>query len=111
MFQLQSILEDHERLKESREKKAREKAEKEAKRLAELQVKIGSMEGILVNEEVQISPYSHARPRFPSSSCVLQAMKEGEVKKPGFQRLRASQYDELRRQLATGGTTIPSNQV
>ena len=41
MFQLQSILEDHERLKESREKKAREKAEKEAKRLAELQVTIG----------------------------------------------------------------------
>ena len=72
----QSLLEDHERLKESREKKAREKAEKEAKRMA-----------------------------------ALQAMKEDEVKRPGFQRLRASQYDELRRQLATGGTTIPSSQV
>ncbi|GAX73057.1 hypothetical protein CEUSTIGMA_g510.t1 [Chlamydomonas eustigma] len=76
MMQLQALLEDHERLKENHEKKAREKAEKEALRLA-----------------------------------ALQAMKDEEVKKPGFQRLRSSQYDVLRRQLASGGTNIPSSQV
>ena len=40
-------------------------------------------------------------------------MKEEEnaARRPGFQRLRASQYDELRRQLASGGATIPSKQV
>lgn len=41
----------------------------------------------------------------------FQAITDAAVKKPGFQRLRANQYDELRRQLASGGTNIPSAQV
>ena len=40
MVQLQALLEDHERLKESRERKNQEKLEKEAKRHAALQVRI-----------------------------------------------------------------------
>lgn len=71
-----ALLEDHERLKETREQRAKEKAEKEARRQA-----------------------------------ALVAMRDEQVKKPGFQRLRASQYDELRRQLAGKGNSIPTSQV
>jgi hypothetical protein len=37
----------------------------------------------------------------------LRAMKEAESKKPGFQRLRIMQYDELRRKLTSSqGLTV-----
>eukprot|EP00798_Chlamydomonas_sp_ICE-L_P012135 gene12135-15247_t len=74
---LQSLLEDHERMKEHREKKQKEKLEKEARKQA-----------------------------------ALAEMRDEDVKKPGFQRLRATQYDELRRQLTgKGGSNIPTDQV
>lgn len=73
----QALLEDHERMKEVRERREREKREKEAKRTAQ-----------------------------------LVAMREEQMKAKGFQRLRATQYDELRRRLAGGtGTSIPTDQV
>lgn len=74
---LQALLEDHERLKEVRERRERERKEKEAKRTA-----------------------------------ALTALKEEQIKTKGFQRLRATQYDELRRRLAVGtATSIPTDQV
>ncbi|KXZ47277.1 hypothetical protein GPECTOR_36g129 [Gonium pectorale] len=77
MMQLQALLEDHERLKEVRERRDRERKEKEAKRQAQLAV-----------------------------------LREEQMKAKGFQRLRANQYDELRRRLAGGNTTsIPTDQV
>ncbi|MEW5301559.1 MAG: hypothetical protein WDW36_004412 [Sanguina aurantia] len=76
MLQLQALLQDHERIKEQRERREKERREKEERRFAE-----------------------------------LQAITDAAIKKPGFQRLRANQYDELRRQLASGGTNIPSAQM
>ncbi len=73
----QSLLEDHERLKETRERRDRERKEKEAKRTA-----------------------------------ALTAMRDEQMKAKGFQRLRANQYDELRRRLAGGNaSSIPTDQV
>ncbi|GLC45429.1 hypothetical protein PLESTB_000619800 [Pleodorina starrii] len=77
MMHLQALLEDHERLKEVRERRDRERKEKEAKRAA-----------------------------------ALAAVREEQMKAKGFQRLRATQYDELRRRLAgNAATSIPTDQV
>eukprot|EP00955_Chlamydomonas_euryale_P025873 273064-Chlamydomonas_euryale.AAC.1 len=38
-------------------------------------------------------------------------MRDDQVKRPGFQRLRANQYDDLRRQLAGKGANIKAGQV
>ncbi|PNW77017.1 hypothetical protein CHLRE_10g418950v5 [Chlamydomonas reinhardtii] len=44
--------------------------------------------------------------------AALMSMREEQMKAKGFQRLRATQYDELRRRLAGGtGTSIPTDQV
>ncbi|KAG2492591.1 hypothetical protein HYH03_009252 [Edaphochlamys debaryana] len=41
----------------------------------------------------------------------LTALREEQMKQKGFQRLRATTYDELRRKLAGGNTAIPTDQV
>lgn len=73
---LQSLLEEHGKMKEAREKREAEKREKEEKRLAE-----------------------------------LRALRESEGKKPGFQRLRQMQYDDLRKKLVSSGGKLGKGEV
>lgn len=52
---------------------------------------------------------------FLPHACVqtdLASLTQEQAKMVGYQRLRATQYDELRRQAASGGVVnIPSGQV
>jgi hypothetical protein len=48
----------------------------------------------------------------PSRLTELRAMREAESKKPGYQRLRIMQYDELRRKLTSSqGLTVSREAV
>ncbi len=153
---LQSLLEDHERMKEMRERKEKERKEKEAKRLADLAaLRCGRRHGARAPDgraaectwpRAQPGPAalpaccgvsrSRAAPAWMSSACATALVakrrttpprptrpalrcaacvgvcRDEQAKKPGYQRLRASAYDELRRQLASkGATNIPQGQV
>lgn len=49
----------------------------------------------------------HSLPLDPRRHAELKAMREAEAQRPGFQRLRARQYDELRRRLTgSQGLTV-----
>eukprot|EP00201_Polytomella_parva_P012750 CAMPEP_0175060814 /NCGR_PEP_ID=MMETSP0052_2-20121109/13239_1 /TAXON_ID=51329 ORGANISM="Polytomella parva, Strain SAG 63-3" /NCGR_SAMPLE_ID=MMETSP0052_2 /ASSEMBLY_ACC=CAM_ASM_000194 /LENGTH=664 /DNA_ID=CAMNT_0016326601 /DNA_START=242 /DNA_END=2232 /DNA_ORIENTATION=- len=62
-------------------------------------------------KEIREKKDKERRDKEAKRLAALQVATEEQLKKPGFQRLRSSQYDILRRQLASQKGTIPSNQV
>lgn len=140
----QSLLEDHGRIKELREKREAEKRDRDEKRCARAGVARRGMAGVTALGAMRSGPggcfASRARAagaraprtslflwrppstgqpkRSPSGSThstaaptnrltELRAMREAESKKPGYQRLRILQYDELRRKLTSSqGLTV-----
>jgi hypothetical protein len=129
---LQLLLTEHNRMKETRERREAEKKEREEKRMAELKCVQFYTDHTM--HMLQLRPclhklYAHAvivgwvvcDRRLPSAAaCLLarcwmllavvaclscRALKEAERKTPGFQRLRMAQYDDLRKKLISSHGT------